>query len=303
MKVTCIGAALIDIFFLSKQFKRQESPTGAYLCQKYGQKIEIEEYHLTTGGGASNTAVGLARRGHEVNIVAELGKDDFAQLVRNELIREKVNTMHMIGEKLEQTGCSVILRGEDGERTVMVSRAASALLDDYDIPAQFLQTQDWIHLTSTGGNVAAIEKIWQTFTAVPEIGLSWNPGTKELQLLASGDLRLPKIKKGVFFANKQEWTQIATNQAAILKTFPLVVVTNGGEGGQIWSNGKQKLDFLPARAGEPAFEATGAGDAFACAFVSTLLYNRSLEEAVEAAKNNSASVISHLGAKKGLLSF
>ncbi|MDO5561852.1 MAG: carbohydrate kinase family protein [bacterium] len=303
MKVTCIGAALIDIFFMSEQFKREEKPEGAYLCQKYGHKIEIEEYHLTTGGGASNTAVGFARRGHDVNIVAELGKDDFSQIIRNELIKEKVNTAHMVGEKLEQTGCSVILRGGDGERTVMVSRAASALLDDYDIPETFLRTQDWIHLSSTGGNARALAKIWQIFTIKPSIGLSWNPGTKELALLAQGELALPKIKKGVFFVNKQEWESVAARQAEILATFPIVVMTNGGEGGQILVKGQPKLDFLPARHGESAFEATGAGDAFACAFVSTLLYDRPLEEALEAAKNNSDSVIRHLGSKKGLLSF
>ena len=300
-KITCIGAALVDLFFLSPEFSLENRQDGVFLCQKYGHKIEIEDYLLTTGGGASNTAVGFARRGHDVSIIAELGKDDFAQIVRNELIAQKVNTCKMITERQEQTGCSVILRGPDGGRTVMVSRAASAMLDDYDIPVDYLRQRDWIHLTSLGGNLNALSEIWQVFDH-STVGFSWNPGKKELELLANGSLNLPTPTNGVFFVNQEEWELVKNLQTKILATFSHVVVTAGEAGGSVYAKGKKYLDFPPAHPG-PAYEATGAGDAFACAFVSTLLYDCPLDEAIEAGKNNSHSVIQFLGAKKGLLSF
>ena len=52
-----------------------------------------------------------------------------------------------------------------------------------------------------------------------------------------------------------------------------------------------------------AVEETGAGDAFAAAFISTLLYERPVEEALIAALNNADSVIRYIGAKQGLLSY
>lgn len=301
MKVTCIGAALVDLFFLSEQFAQEHRQEGAFLCQPYGQKIEIEDYCLTTGGGASNTAVAFARRGHQVSIIAEIGKDDFGQIVRNELIAAKVDTRQMIAERQEQTGCSVILRGPTGDRTIMVSRSASSLLDDYDIPVLYLQQRDWIHLSSVAGNLNALSEIWQALEK-KTLGLSWNPGKKELQLLASGALNLPSPTKGVFFANEEEWAMITNRQAEIFATFSLVVITRGGKGGTVFAHGKKYQDFLPGSKG-PAYESTGAGDAFASAFVSTLLYERSLDEAIEAGRNNSANVIKFIGAKKGLLCF
>ncbi len=301
MKVTCIGAALVDLFFSSPSFTKESLPEGTFLCQRYGHKIEIEDYHLTTGGGASNTAVAFARRGHQVSIIAEIGKDDLGQIVRNELIAARVDTRKMISERQEKTGCSVILRGPTGDRTIMVSRAASSMLDDYDIPVSYLRQRDWLHLSSVAGNLNALSEIWQALDT-PSLGLSWNPGRRELEQIASGALTLPTPSQGVFFANDQEWALIANQQTSILKSFPFVVITKGEKGGTVFQNGKKYQDFKPASQG-PAFESTGAGDAFASAFVSTLLYQRSLDEAILAARNNSASVIQYIGAKKGLLWF
>jgi len=303
MKVTCIGAALVDLFFSSAQFKREERPEGAFLCQNYGQKIEIETYKLTTGGGASNTAVAFARRGHDVSLIAEIGKDDFGQIVRNELIAEKVDTRKMIRERKEQTGCSVILRGLDGERTVMVSRAASSLLDDYDIDVDYLKQRDWIHLSSIAGNLNALSEIWQVFEK-ETVGLSWNPGKKELEQLASGALNLPVAHHSIFIVNEEEWQLVVGKQKEILAVFAIVLITKGAQGGTVFYQGKKYLDF-PCLVKEKALvvDTTGAGDAFASAFVSTLLYNCTLDEAIQAGNNNSASVIKHLGAKTGLLSF
>ncbi len=300
-KITCIGAALVDLFFMSADFSLKNSPDGLLLCQKYGHKIEIADYLLATGGGASNTAVAFARRGHDVSIIAELGRDHFSQIIRHELIREKVDTSKMILEHHEQTGCSVILRGDDGGRTVLVSRAASAKLDDFDIPLDYLKSRNWLHLTSTGGNLHVLKEIFKLFPK-SKVGLSWNPGKSELQLLADNQLDLPKPNKGVFFVNKEEWAMIVEKQTQVLANFPYVVVTNGGEGGWVYFQGKKYTDFRPKEEGA-AYEATGAGDAFASAFVSTLLYNCQLDEAIEAGKNNSNNVIKFLGAKQGLLSY
>lgn len=303
MKVTCIGAALVDLFFSSEQFKREERPEGAFLCQHYGQKIEIETYKLTTGGGATNTAVAFARRGHDVSIVAEIGRDDFGQIVRNELIAEKIDTRQMIRERKEQTGCSVILRGLDEERTVMVSRAASSLLDDYDINIDYLKQRDWIHLSSIAGNLNALSEIWQVFEK-KTVGLSWNPGKKELEQLTSGALNLPIANHSVFIVNEEEWQLVANKQKEILTTFEMVLITKGSQGGAVFYQGKKQADFA-ALVKEKALivDTTGAGDAFASAFVSTLLYGCTINEAIQAGNNNAASVIKHLGAKQGLLSF
>ncbi len=303
MKITTIGGALVDIFFQSPDFGRRQINDLDYLTLPYAQKSEIESYHLTTGGGASNAAVALARRGHQVSIIAEIGHDNFGEIVRRELIAQNVDTRHIISERQEQTGCSVILLPPDSERTVLVSRAASAMLDDYDIPRDFLSTQDYLYLSSLGGNLNPLTEIWALFDQYPHLGLSWNPGSKELQELSAGALPLPVIEKGIFFVNQKEWQMVKNKQKEILAQFPLVVVTAGKDGGQLYYHQELYQEFPTLAHPSKVYDTTGAGDAFASAFTSTILYDCSLEEAIEAGQNNAASVIAHLGAKKGLLSF
>jgi ribokinase len=301
MKITTIGAALIDIYFQSEDFLLTKHQDKVFLCQSYGHKIEIASHEVVTGGAATNTAVAFARRGHEVSLIAEVGQDHFGTIVKNDLKKENISLKYLIQEKLEKTGCSVILRGHDGGRTVMVSRSASAQLDDYDIPLDYLVSRDWLHLSSIGGNLNALSELWQVFD-LAAAGFSWNPGKKELLALTTGALNLPPITKGIFFANDTEWELVKIRQKDILKTFPYVVITAGGKTGQVFVSGECQYQIEPD-ASAPVVDETGAGDAFASAFVSTLLYQCPIEEAIQAGLNNATSVIKYVGAKQGLLSY
>lgn len=300
-KVTTIGAALVDIYFVSESFSPQDVADGRFLCQPYGHKIEITDHDVTTGGAATNVAIALARRGHDVSIVAELGRDQFATFIKNELVREKVDTHYLIQEKAEKTGCSVILRGFDGGRTVMVSRSASAMLDDYDIPLKHLRSRDWLHLSSVGGNLNALGEIWKAFDN-SDLNFSWNPGKRELEQLAAGALTFPRTSQSMFFVNAEEWALIPTIQTQILQNFKFVIITDGEAGGLIYVDNQKYADYHALSRGE-AVEVTGAGDAFAAGFISTILYERSVDEAIMAAVNNADSVIRYVGAKRGLLTY
>lgn len=300
-KITTIGTALVDIYLDSTSFSPRDTTDGRFLCQPYGHKIEIVDHTVTTGGAATNVAVALARRGHDVSTVAEIGRDQFAMMIKSELIREKVDTHYLIQEKAEKTGCSVILRGPDGGRTVMVSRSASAMLDDYDIPLKYLRSRDWIHLSSIGGNLNALGEIWKVFDNT-DMSFSWNPGQRELELLVAGELPIPQTPASMFFVNSEEWAMIPSIQPRLLASFKYVIVTGGETGGIIYVDGQKFADYQAISRGE-AVEVTGAGDAFAAGFISTILYGRSVQEAIMAAVNNADSVIRHVGAKQGLLSF
>src|SRR5262245_24117018 len=95
-QVITIGAALVDLFVHSRHFESQPSDHGPLLCQPYGDKIEVESFRVYSGGGATNTAVGFRRLGFKTAVICELGRDDFAQVVLNELKREQVSTQLVI---------------------------------------------------------------------------------------------------------------------------------------------------------------------------------------------------------------
>ncbi|MBD3279397.1 MAG: hypothetical protein GF390_01655, partial [Candidatus Pacebacteria bacterium] len=209
--VLSIGSAVVDVFIHSDKFQaqathdQQTGQAGEQLCQLYGDKVEIEEFKVYTGGGATNTAVGWARLGFKTGVIAETGRDNFSQIVVNDLIREQVGIRLLIKEKKEYTGGSVILIGTAGKRIIMVHRGASSQLDPYDIPIYWLTKTKWVHVSSLAGQEQTLAKIFQIIRKNPQVNLSWNPGKADLSLLAQRSLAIKQIPCRVFFVNQQEW--------------------------------------------------------------------------------------------------
>jgi sugar/nucleoside kinase (ribokinase family) len=106
----------------------------------------------------------------------------------------------------------------------------------------------------------------------------------------------------VFLVNHEEWELVAPLQKDILNAFTYVIITAGSKTGKIFISGKLAQEFTPPTLTQVVDE-TGAGDAFCSGFISTIMYQRSVEEALQAATNNAANVIKYVGAKKGLISF
>ena len=87
------------------------------------------------------------------------------------------------------------------------------------------------------------------------------------------------------------------NQLHYLKS-PLIAVTDGRNGAYLINDHRQY--FSPIISTIPVDE-TGAGDSFGSAFVAATIYQKSPQEALFWAIKNSASVVTRLGAKAGLL--
>lgn len=294
-----IGSALVDIFIHSADFQAQTSTEGKKLCHTYGDKLEVESFNVYTGGGASNTAVGFARLGLKTAIVSETGRDRFAYLVKQELLENRVSTKLLIEEKKEQTGGSVILVGEDGERTIMVHRGASSMLDPYDIPSFYVSQAEWIHLSSIAGRTETLTKVFDLVSREQNLNLSWNPGKNELQLLLDKQIKIESVPAKILILNQAEWELIKPLQKISLAHFPQVVVTAGPEGGVCYYQDKQtKFQAQPVE----VVDTTGAGDAFAVGYVAAQILNKPIGTAIKWGVTNASSVIQYYGAKPGLLS-
>lgn len=298
-QVLTIGSALVDVFINSKQFSTQDTTHGKILCQSFGDKVNLDGLHVYSGGGGSNVAVGLSRAGFTTAILSETGRDGFANLVVSDLVKEGVDTSILVEEKKEQTGGSVILVGEDGQRVVMVHRGASSLLDDYDVPTYWLSQVSWVHLSSIAGRLQTLQKIFRVVEKFPEVELSWNPGKAEIELLNTGQISPKDVPCRIFFANAEEWQLLHRVQSQILACFSQVVITMGNKGGQIYLSGKPRFKFSSKEV--RSIDDTGAGDAFASGFLAATLRGLPPQQAAVWGVENSASVVQHYGAKAGLL--
>jgi len=296
--IITIGSSVVDIFVMSKNFNISNTDNGVALCQRYGAKLDVDSFIIKSGGGASNTAVGFARLGFRVATVSETGKDDFANIVLEDLHKNKVATNLIIQERKEETGGSVVMIGSDGGRTILVHRGASTMLDPKDLPLEKISRARWVHLSSLSGRLDTITTLFKELSKSHRYKLSWNPGGRELALLKTKQLHITAFPVEVFSVNKEEWALLKGVRDQIIANVPQVVITDGKKGCQVIIKGVAR--HFPISVVK-AVDATGAGDAFITAYVAAQLRGQLPETAVSWALANSAAVVRQVGAKPGLL--
>jgi ribokinase len=295
LDIATIGSATLDVFLKSSSFTVAPVDDQLMVCEIYGGKMDVEDAFLSSGGASTNTAVSFARQGYATACIAEVGMDIAAQVVWDDLAREKVNTSFLIQEESERTAISSLLVAGDGSRSAMTFRGASHQLEIKDIPFDELAHVRAIHLSSVG-DIHLIKAI-SDHCVSHNIFFSWNPSKHEVEEIF---LRSQiAIKPNVMFVNDQEWATIERVENTVRSNVEMVLITRGKKGGEVLIEGK-KISYT-AKIVENVVDETGAGDAFASAFTGAKLKGSSIEECLHAGVENAASVVQHLGAKTGLL--
>lgn len=287
--VVTVGSAFVDVYLASPEFKK----VGKMLVEEYGGKVAIKKMVMTTGGGATNVAVGMERLGLQTASVCCVGRDDWGLFVRKELRREGVSLLY-IQQVNEPTSYSTILVDENGGRTALVFRGASNHLSWSKVEWEKLDPA-WFYVSSLGGDFNMLTKIIrQAEKEGAKVAL--NPGSKEIE--AGGRLKtfLPKVE--VLLLNKQEAEQLGGLEAVAKSGARVVAVTAEREGAAVWS-GNQKLEGKAIKV--KTIEETGAGDAFGCGLVAGLVKGWDLAKSLKLGLANGAAVTEHFGPKQGLL--
>ena len=296
--VVSIGAATVDILVKSKDLISNSDILGL----KPSSKNEISQSLICSGGGATNSSVAFSRLGLKSACISLVGNSYLNNYIFDDLKKNKVNEQFICSDKSDITDFSIILVSPDGSRSILTNRGQTSLQEKHFHWSQ-LKKVNWFYISSLEGNLDLLEKIIG-FAKENNIKISLNPGKREL----SQRKRLLELIKLVdFLLLNREESEILTNLSFDSDNFfekihsldtPLVAITNGRQGAYILSN--QKQFYSPIINTKPIDE-TGAGDSFGSAFVSALIYNKSPQEALFWGIKNSASVVSSLGAKTGLL--
>lgn len=294
--VVTIGAATADIFVSSDTL--QES--RRLLSLKRSSKNEINRSLICSGGGATNAATTFSRLGLKAAVVAQVGRDPLADYVFTDLKKEKINADFVKKNSDEHTDFSVIFVASDGSRSIMTQRGDSRL-EHNDLPWTKLKSRS-LYITSLEGNLSLLEELIG-FAKENNMLIAFNPGSRELKQRRQ---LIPLLKYLDFLLLNRQEAQMLTdlphrdsNFLPKLRQYsPLVAVTNGHLGARILT--AEDSLFSPIANITPVDE-TGAGDAFGSAFFAALLHQQSLSEALSWAIKNSASVVSALGAKTGIL--
>ena len=303
--IVCVGNAKIDTFLTlheANNHLRLMEETKE-LCIKFGEKITVDKAEVLVGGNAANVAVGTSRLGLNTAIVAEIGKDEFAQKIINTLSKEKVDVSNIKQTEGQHSSFSTIINFK-GERTIFSEHVKRS----HDFNFENISTK-WIYLTSVGEEwIGAYEKTID-FIKKTNCHLAFNPGTLQIQ---SDKKNIENVMfiTDVLFVNKEEgetlldYSQGQKSVGEIIsdlqKLGPKIVVITDGK------NGSYAIDALGniSKKGiieTEVVEKTGAGDAYSSGFLSTLINNKSITDAMHLGARNSASVIGKVGAQAGLL--
>ena len=301
-----IGSAVVDVLVRSSSFrvmKSHEIEGGVAMCEVYGGKLGAEQIATEVGGGGTNVALGLRRLGVVSRPFSVVGNDDWGEWIKKNLKKEALE-VEGIGTVGGDTAVSVVLVAGDGGRSIITQRGVGDKMNSKDIDWKMLEKADWVQVSSLGGNVNLLEDV-VLYASSKNIKVGLNPGKKELEEKKRLLSLLPKIE--YLNLNHLEAVQYFKGRYGedklMAKKFlkagvKIVTITDGKNGaGLAVENRWIKAESYKTK----SVDDTGAGDAFTSGVVCGLLKERPMEEVLKMGLANGASVVTKLGAKRGLL--
>ncbi len=312
LDVITFGSASWDIFVKPKSFeivKGKNFISGEGVAFNLGSKVDLKEVYFNSGGGGTNTAATFAKQGLKTAYCGAVGEDAAGKEIIEELNKLNIETKFLVVKKYLRTNHSIVLSsGKKRDRTILVYRGASEFLENKDISWDKIKLEKpkWIYLAPLSGQLAKLTEKIVSFAYENKIKIAVNPGNS--QILMPGKKIEKIIKKAdVLFLNQEESSLLAKINfkerdkifEKINKMFPGIFAMTMGEEGVIVSD--KKNTYWGKTKKIKVVDNTGAGDAFASGFISGLIKNCDLKEAISFGLENAESCLKKIGAKKGLI--
>lgn len=301
-----IGDSDIDLFMkiANDTLVEDDSENRPKICFYHGTKIPVEQFETSVAGNALNVAVGCTKLGIKTALYTEIGDDQNADKLIEELNSFGVETDLVSKNEGTLTDAHTVIVYE-GERTIFSYHGPREYtIKDWDTPK-------WIYYSSMAKGFENFQEELVEYIKTTRVGLAFNPGTMHIKL------GLDSIKKvlnicDILFLNKEEAELFCstdktksvdelTLHKSLCKMGPkLSVITNGSKGASAYDGSDFVLQesFSDDRT---IIDTTGAGDAFSSGFMSAIIYGKNLKEALKWGVINSGSSIKEMGALKGLI--
>lgn len=299
--IITLGSATIDFFVKTKtkpeiNFHKDHTDISYHL----GEKILIDDLVITSGGGATNSAVAFSRLGLKTGCICALGNDVNGKHILTELKKEKIDFLGKI--KPGNTGLSIVLPS-DKDRTILAHKGVNNFLKIQDINLSKISTK-WLYASSLlGQSYETAEKvIYLSKKKGAKIALNLSiyvakKGLNELQnLLSNADLIVLNREEAEALTGKRKIVEIF--KTLYTKTKAIVAITSGSN--EIYASDSNKIYTKHIHPINPV-DKTGAGDAFASGFVYGIIKKQDILFALDCGHKEALSVMMQIGAKNNLL--
>lgn len=307
LRTLSIGGAMFDLFLTMDASTLKDTDGIRSFVLPLGHKLSVPNVVGTCGGGANNTATGLARLGCSAGFSGVIGSDEWGEAIQKNMERERIDTRYLTVIEHEQSSFSLILLSPEGERTILSHKSMDRHFHDVTFDRDAAGTVDAVYLNHIHEDTCVIEDdIVNVLIATPQIHLTWNPGGCQIDagLDAPQNLRLLQATD-LLLLNKEEalaFTKAADVRAALhvlgAAGVKNVCITDGGKG--CTAGDGKNIYHCPSLPCE-IVDTTGAGDAFGTAATWALLSGKDLPTALKAGTINATSVVGSIGAQQGLL--
>lgn len=304
-RIVSLGSALQDIYLIDRDDLTAKNVDDSLLLGKIiiGSKVDIDKISYEVGGGGINSAITFARHGHQAVFLGNIAHDPAGSAIIKTLDYEGIDNSYVRFLERKNTGTSIILLdSKSGERTILTCRGASEQFGNFREDDLDLIQPDWLYITTLRGDLDTLERFLEKAQKL-NINTMFNPGIRELEN-PKEILRLLKYIN-VLIVNKSEAAKLVPGNNLVELLYHLrgytetIIITDGSMGG-IATNGKETYRF-GIYEDTKIKDTTGAGDAFGSGFLAHLASGESFKDSLIFASANSTSVVSRLGANKGIL--
>ncbi len=266
------------------------------------------EVELAPGGSAANAAVWARRCGLPTAFVGKVGRDRFGTLAEADLADEAVEA-YLVRTDAHLTGTVAVWIDHEGQRSMVSGKGADHALLPQELPAELVGTARHVHLSawsffddpprSAARRAAQVAKAHGatlsldpgSFQMIEEMGVAaFLAVTADLDV----DVVFPNFDEGRSLTGLDEPLDIA---AALAERYPgaVVALKLDEDGALVRATDGHVTRIAPAS--NRLIDATGAGDAFAGAFLSRWLQREGVGDAARFAVRVSEWVIEHVGAR------
>jgi sugar/nucleoside kinase (ribokinase family) len=251
---------------------------GGDVVPAFGQREQLVDHaELVLGGSGAIVAVGAAKLGLDVAMVACVGDDALGRVMVETLSEAGVDVSAVIRDSEAPTGVSVGLVRDD-DRSMLTATGALARLRAEDVPTELLDRARHVHVSSPflqdGLRPGLAELTVHTRSSSLDPG--WDPRERWDVALAPFDVLLPNAQEALALAGREDGdVEAAAHELERGRTLVVVKLGPDGalavhEGETIWANAPP-VD---------AVEGTGAGDSFDAGFLAARLNGDDVAEAL-----------------------
>ena len=268
-----------------------------------GQSLGGDAFQEAAGGKGANQAVGAARLGARVALVARIGKDARGDAVLAALHDEGVDTGYITRDAEAPTGVALCQVGASGEKQILSASGANAKLTAScvrDAAPAFADAK--VLLCQLGAPLDAVREAIRLAKGARALVVldPGPPAPVSDDLIGQLDVIRPNASEARMLTGVAVGDRTSAREAALqlLRRGAKAAAVQAGEDGDVllWGDGELWLPRVQVK----RLDATGAGDAFASALAVCLAEGQPFEEAGRFASAAAALSTTILGAQASL---